>query len=72
MFFLLKLLKLGEIDGVKFLAGGVNFLTNSMSGMSGFPYQLLHLCMSPMALLPSFGLKIKNLSRALKALSETE
>ena len=34
-FFLLKLLKLGEIDGVKFLArksGGVNFWTNSMSG----------------------------------------
>ena len=33
-FFLLKLLKLGEIDGVKFLArksGGVNFWTNSMS-----------------------------------------
>jgi len=33
-FFLLKLLKLGEIDVVKFLAwksGGVNFLTNSMS-----------------------------------------
>ena len=33
-FFLLKLLKLGEIDGVKFLAwksDGVNFLTNSMS-----------------------------------------
>ena len=34
-FFLLKLLKLGEIDGVKFLtlkSGGVNFWTNSMSG----------------------------------------
>ena len=34
-FFLLKLLKLGEIDGVKFLArksGGVKFWTNSMSG----------------------------------------
>ena len=34
-FFPLKLLKLGEIDGVKFLArksGGVNFWTNSMSG----------------------------------------
>ena len=34
-FFLLKLLKLGEIDGVKFLAwksGGVKFLTNFMSG----------------------------------------
>ena len=33
-FFPLTLLKLGEIDGVKFLAwksGGVNFLTNSMS-----------------------------------------
>ena len=33
-FFLLKLLKLGEIDGVKFLAwksDGVKFLTNSMS-----------------------------------------
>ena len=33
-FFLLKLLKLGEIDGVKFLArksGGVKFWTNSMS-----------------------------------------
>ena len=33
-FFLLKLLKLGEIDGVKFLArksGRVNFWTNSMS-----------------------------------------
>ena len=33
-FFLLKLLRLGEIDGVKFLAwksGGVKFLTNSMS-----------------------------------------
>ena len=33
-FFLLKLLKLDEIDGVKFLAwksGGVEFLTNSMS-----------------------------------------
>ena len=33
-FFPLKLLKLGEIDGVKFLAwksGGVNFWTNSMS-----------------------------------------
>ena len=33
-FFLQKLLKLGEIDGVKFLAwksGGVKFLTNSMS-----------------------------------------
>ena len=33
-FFLLKLLKLGEIDGVNFLAwksGGVKFLTNSMS-----------------------------------------
>ena len=33
-FFLLKLLKLGEIDSVKFLAwksGGVNFWTNSMS-----------------------------------------
>ena len=36
-FFLLKLLKLGEIDGVKFLAqknGGVKFLTNSMSGQN--------------------------------------
>ena len=35
-FFLLKLLKLGEIDGVKFLAwksGGVKFWTNSMSGL---------------------------------------
>ena len=35
MFFLLKLLKLGEIDSVKFLAwksGGVKFWTNSMSG----------------------------------------
>ena len=35
-FFLLKLLKLGEIDGVKFLAwksDGVNFLTNSMSAL---------------------------------------
>ena len=34
-FFLLKLLKLGEIDGVKFLAwksGGVKFWTNFMSG----------------------------------------
>ena len=34
-FFLLKLLKSGEIDGVKFLAwksGGVKFWTNSMSG----------------------------------------
>ena len=34
-FFPLKLLKLGEIDDVKFLAcksGGVNFWTNSMSG----------------------------------------
>ena len=34
-FFLLKLLKLGEIDGVKYLAwksGGVKFWTNSMSG----------------------------------------
>ena len=34
-FSLLKLLKLGEIDGVKFSAcksGGLNFLTNSMSG----------------------------------------
>ena len=33
-FFLLKLLRLGEIDGVKFLAwksGGVKFWTNSMS-----------------------------------------
>ena len=33
-FFLLKLLKLGEIEGVKFLArksGGVKFWTNSMS-----------------------------------------
>ena len=33
-FFLLKLLKIGEIDGVKFLArksDGVKFLTNSMS-----------------------------------------
>ena len=33
-FFLLKRLKLGEIDGVKFLAqksGGVDFWTNSMS-----------------------------------------
>ena len=36
-FFLLKLLKLGEIDGVKFLArksGSVNFWTNSMSASS--------------------------------------
>ena len=36
-FFPLKLLKLGEIDGVKFLAwksGGVNFWTNSMSDSS--------------------------------------
>ena len=36
-FFLLKLLKLGEIDGVKFLAwksGGVKFWTNSMSGLT--------------------------------------
>ena len=36
-FFLLKLLKLGEIDGVKFLAwksGGVKFWTNSMSDHS--------------------------------------
>ena len=35
-FFLLKLLKLGEIDGVKFLAwksGGVKFWTNSMSDL---------------------------------------
>ena len=35
VFLSLKLLKLGEIDGVKFLAGksvGVKFLTNSMSG----------------------------------------
>ena len=34
-YFLLKLLKLGEIDGVKFLAwksGSVKFWTNSMSG----------------------------------------
>ena len=33
-FLLLKLLKLGEIDGVKFLtlkSGGVNFWTNSLS-----------------------------------------
>ena len=40
MFFLLKLLKLGEIDDVKFLArksGGVNFWTNSRSGgLSGW------------------------------------
>ena len=37
-FFLLKLLKLGEIDGVKFLAwksGGVKFWTNSMSALTG-------------------------------------
>ena len=36
-FFLLKLLKLGEIDGVKFLtwkSGGVKFWTNFMSGIS--------------------------------------
>ena len=36
-FFLLKLLKLGEIDGVRFLAwksGGVKFWTNSMSEQS--------------------------------------
>ena len=35
VFFLTKLLKLGEIDGVKFVAwksGGVKFWTNSMSG----------------------------------------
>ena len=35
-FFLLKLLKLGEIDGVKFLArksNSVKFLTNSMSAI---------------------------------------
>ena len=39
-FFLLKLLKLGEIDGVKFLAwksGGVKFWTNSMSVCTGYP-----------------------------------
>ena len=39
-FFPLKLLKLGEIDGVKFLAwksGGVNFWTNSMSADSCCP-----------------------------------
>ena len=38
-FFPLKLLKLGEIDGVKFLAwksGGVNFWTNSMSVMNNY------------------------------------
>ena len=38
-FFLLKLLKLGEIDGVKFLAwksGGVKFWTNSMSDCAIF------------------------------------
>ena len=38
-FFLLKLLKLGEIDGAKFSArksGGVNFWTNSMTGIKRF------------------------------------
>ena len=43
-FFPLKLLKLGEIDGVKFLAwksGSVNFWTNSMSVVStSNPYTL--------------------------------
>ena len=41
-FFLLKLLKLGEIDGVKFLAwksDGAKFLTNSMS--DPFPWPLV-------------------------------
>ena len=45
-FFLLKLLKLGEIDGVKFLAwksGGVIFLTNFMSGpWFGNHFAILH------------------------------
>ena len=44
-FFLLKLLKLGEIDGVKFLAwksGGVKFLTNSMSVYRSPPYPPPH------------------------------
>ena len=45
-FFLPKLLKLGEIYGVKFLAGksvGVNFLTNSMSDLLLFGcYYFLH------------------------------
>ena len=39
-FFLLKLLKLGEIDGVKFLArksAGVRFWTNSMSDDVMYP-----------------------------------
>ena len=45
-FFLLKLLKLGENDGVKFLtwkSGGVNFLSNSMSGQAtiGFGFHLM-------------------------------
>ena len=43
-FFLLKLLKLGEIDGVKFLAWksvGVKFWTNSMSGLYTPPLPLM-------------------------------
>ena len=65
-FFLLKLLKLGEIDGVKFLAwksGGVNFLTNSMSASvlctSGWKYVLFN---------PSCTLALPQLHSALLTL----